>query len=282
MIGAVTYELKVEQSARMEGFAGRLLHAVFFQLLSDFNAELATRVHAESSFKPFTVSPLIRTHREPEEDLMIFNKEPFMVKAGRRFFWRITTWSEEILAMAVTVPIGTKLQIGHVPCTVQQVYSDGRHESGVITPKQIIQEAVDANNVQAVTLEFLSPVAFRRGAQDYPLPDPQLVFTSLAKKWEAAQMPARIDAELITTMEERLVPCQWSGRTEQVYFGRHHGATGFLGSFSYSLKALSEEEAQIIKILAQLAVFTGVGRLTAQGFGQTRLHWQQQRSSKRH
>lgn len=274
MLGAVTYELRVETETRMEGFAGRLLHAAFFRLLSAFNPDLAERIHADTRAKPFSLSPLLRLQARTGKEKMLYSKEPFLVQKGETFLWRIATWSEEILTMAVSLPLGTNVQIGHVPCTITQIYSDGRKASGILSPEQIITTAMEDSHTREVTLHFLSPVSFRRGTQDYPLPEPKMVFTSLAKKWELANMPARIEPEVVAEIAERIAPSDWSGRTERVYFGQHHGLTGFTGFFNYTLQELSEEEKQIVKILAQLAVFTGVGRMTAQGFGQTRINWQ--------
>ena len=44
----------------------------------------------------------------------------------------------------------------------------------------------------------------------------------------------------------------------------------FSGRFSYDVTALNEEEQHALLLLAQFANFSGVGRLTGQGFGETR------------
>ena len=44
---------------------------------------------------------------------------------------------------------------------------------------------------------------------------------------------------------------------------------GFTGPFAFSIGRLSAEEREIILLLTQFAPFCGVGRLTAQGFGET-------------
>ncbi len=45
----------------------------------------------------------------------------------------------------------------------------------------------------------------------------------------------------------------------------------FSGRFNYDVTALDEEEQHALLLLAQFATFSGVGRLTGQGFGETRV-----------
>ncbi len=47
----------------------------------------------------------------------------------------------------------------------------------------------------------------------------------------------------------------------------------FTGSFSYDLRHLPEEMRRRFLLLARFAEFSGVGRMTSQGFGQVRAAW---------
>lgn len=272
MIGAVTYQLAAAAPGRMEGYAGRLLHGAFFQLLQAWSPELAETVH-NAVWKPFTVSPLILPEKNRRKEAMLFRKEPFPVQTGESFAWRITALDDTVLEAAARVKPGALIQVGHVPLKVQQVYCDGSHASGILSPEALLETALEAENVQDITLHFVSPVSFRKEEMDYPLPEPALIFGSLAKKWQAAKLPAQIDSGQVADIASRLMVLDWQGKTSRVYFGRKHGMMGFTGFFNYRLQDLTREEAQLIRLLSQLAVFTGVGRLTAQGFGQTRINW---------
>lgn len=285
MIGAVTYELVATADGRMEGFAGRLLHAAFFRHLAACSAALSEAVHDGERAKPFTSSPLIRLQRlrvpapsgngrraaDGRGERMIFEKAPFAVAAGERFFWRVTALQDDVLAAALHLAPGTELQVGRVPFSVLHVFADGTHESGVLAPEDLIADALAAPPVHELSLHFRSPVTFRRGALDYPVPAPELVFPSLASKWQAHAMPADIDTARVQEMAARVAISDWTGRTQRIYFGQHHGASGCLGDFTYSLKALDDDERRILILLAEYATFSGTGRLAAQGFGQTRV-----------
>lgn len=271
MIGAVTYQLRVCNDGRIEGFAGRLLHAAFFRLLEHYSPELSQKIHDQTRGKPFSISPLLDPgHEEPSA---IIENHMVSVKTGKTFFLRISALQMDVLRAAVLVPKGSILQIGRIPMEITNIFADGTHDSGFLEAEDLVRTAVEADDVQEVTFDFISPVSFRRDTEDYPLPDPDLIFCSLADKWTLASMPATIAKERIREITAHIYPTRWTGHTKRVYFGRDRGLVGFTGSYSYSLKNLTQTDRQILLILSQFAVFSGVGRVTAQGFGQTRLHW---------
>lgn len=94
MIGAILYRLRADTPARLPSFHGRLMHGLMFHLLQEQSAELATFLHDELDYKPFTVSLLqespgqaygmeVRRGRDHRE-------LPFYVKEGHTYFWRVT------------------------------------------------------------------------------------------------------------------------------------------------------------------------------------------------
>ena len=101
MIGAILYRLRAEAPARLPSFHGRLMHGLMFHLLQEHSAELATFLHDELDYKPFTVSLLqesagqaygmeVRRGRDHRE-------LPFCVKEGHTYFWRVTALHEGLL-----------------------------------------------------------------------------------------------------------------------------------------------------------------------------------------
>ena len=60
----------------------------------------------------------------------------------------------------------------------------------------------------------------------------------------------------------------WSGSTKSVYLTPKRGINAFTGVFSYNLSAAAPEEQQLLLMLAQFGVFSGCGRMSAQGMGQ--------------
>jgi len=268
ILGAVVYELEVEQGGSVPGFAGRLLHAGLFHLLQQISPELSAELHDGENVKPFAVSPII-SHEPPFR--MIYEKEPRMVKAGTRFFWRVSAWRTDVVEALLAIPAGAALRIGQLECHIVRVRADGHQASGLAQADDLLAAAFSQPFRREVAFHFRSPVAFRRDRYDYPLPEPRLVFASLADKWQQAHLPGMMDRGRIGELAEEIYPIDWQGRTKRVYFGQKYGLCGFVGDFTYSLRALDEESAGIVTLLAQFATFSGTGRMTGQGFGQTRV-----------
>ena len=56
-----------------------------------------------------------------------------------------------------------------------------------------------------------------------------------------------------------------------MFHGRDRGLTGFVGKFTFNISKLTEEENQLITILALFGQHCGIGRLSSQGLGQVRV-----------
>ena len=67
----------------------------------------------------------------------------------------------------------------------------------------------------------------------------------------------------------KLIPLDWRGAGVRIRQSERKTTPGFTGTFAFSIGRLSAEEREIILLLTQFAPFCGVGRLTAQGFGET-------------
>ena len=264
MIGAVVYRLRAESAARVPLFHGRWLHGLFFKIMEEYSAELSAYVHEALQIKPFTVSLL--KWRQGEEAGGYRT-----VRKGETMGWRVTALREDVLQAALHVRVGDVLQAGFLPLRVEEVKADGTHDSGVIDELELVGAALQAGRVAEIRLRFLSPVAFRRDDKDYPTPDPVFVFSSLADKWQQAAMPVEMDRAWIREAAAKALLSEWHGGSRRVYFGGDRGTLAFSGRFSYDVTALSEEEQHALLLLAQFATFAGVGRLTGQGFGETRV-----------
>ncbi len=272
MIGAVTYELTAESSGTLEGFAGRLLHAAFFKHLAGYSKEMSEEIHDQEISKPFAISPLIRPHGTTNDGTssMVIEKYTVRIATGDRYFWRVSALRDDVLDAALSLRTGGTIQLGHISFAVTNVFVDGHHSSGIIDPEELIAQTLSVPLPAEISLHFLSPVSFRRDGLDYPLPAPELVFSSIADKWQQAGLPAAISKDGVREITMHVAPSDWKGRTVRTYFNRNRGTSGFIGHATYNLRAIEEQPRRILLLLAQFATFSGVGRLSAQGFGQAR------------
>ena len=267
MIGAVVYLLRAESSASLLAFHGRLMHGAAFSILEKCSEELSAAVHDTMNSKPFTVSLLKRVTERKEKG------HSFTVKKGELFWWRVTAAHEALLRAFLEVTKGMKVAVGRAQMTVEDVIADGSKESGVASETDMIAWALSQERVKSVTFRFISPVSFRNYNRDYPFPLAEFVFGSLADKWNQAGMPAAIDRAAVREAAQGVRLLEWQGESRKVYISSDRGMLAFQGTFTYELKVLPVEMQQIFLLLAQFAEFSGVGHLTAQGFGAARVNF---------
>ncbi len=267
MIGAAVYRLRAERSGYLPEMHGRLLHAAFFAAMQELSPELSAFVHDKMNVKPFTVSCL-----RPEKTMKKI-QNGWQVKKGDSFLWRATGLHELMVRALSSLKEGTRLTVGALSFLVEKTMMspDEHQESGIVDENELIAACLSVSSLREITFHFRSPVSFRLGTHDFPWPMAPYVFGSLADKWTQAGMPGTFDKRDIHTEAEALRPMTWRGEARRVYLADNRGTIGFTGTFTYALDALDVERQRAFLILAQFSVFSGVGRLTGQGLGETRI-----------
>jgi len=122
-----------------------------------------------------------------------------------------------------------------------------------------------ASQARSIDLQFTTPTLFRRSGTSIVLPQPELLFQSLLRTWNAfspMQFPPHDQAEFATIMI--------SGHrihTRMSDFGSYK-LLGFLGSVKYLLPdEMHPLLRRTINCLADYAFFAGVGYKTTMGMG---------------
>ena len=270
MLGSIIYKLRAENSTSLQIINGRLMHAVFFKILHDFSTNLEKYIHDKLNIKPFTVSFL-----NPLDELEKTFNNYWKVSESNKFYWRVTTLNEAIFKSAIAIPIGYQIQVANLILSVEDVICEENTRRGIvagsITKEKFIAAAKNYPEYNELDFKFLSPTTFRIDDFDAPYPRPELIFASLVDKWIQTEMPATIDKKLIREIATKIQLTQWQGQSDKIYFGKDRGTFAFWGEFNYNLKNLSKEERRVFLLLAKFAEYSGVGRLSAQGFGQTRI-----------
>lgn len=261
MIGTVVYRLRAENQAVLPAFHGRLLHAVAFNLLKMNSETVAEYAHDHMTLKPFTVSLLQSTKRRKNYGGIL------KVHPGDVFLWRVTLWKDGFDEAFCSIPIHTRLNAGEARLLVEEVLVDGRQNTGLIEPAAWFSSAMAYQEADRIDFHFSSPVSFRQDDRDYPLPRPEYIFASLADKWTWAGMPGDADRNEIGMWASKIQVLEWIGKTQRVRFAQDRGMLAFMGDYSYGVRDLPEIQRKKMVILAKFAELSGVGRLTAQGFG---------------
>ena len=263
MLGAVVYLLRAENEATLIPFHGKLLHGTLFNAIKKINLEAAGIIHDEKKTKIFSFGLLESNEKNGDGEIFINPTETYR--------WRVTALNEEMLKLLLNMPLKTKLKIGRATMSLEEIVVDGRWETGIVIEDLLISQGLFYKNIQSITFDFLTPTTFHRGNKDYPFPLPELIFGSLSRKWQDTSMPMNIDPDMMREISWNVKPLKWHGHSIRGYIAKNQGITGFVGSYTYSLEEIQRDLRCIFLILAQYAEFAGVGRLTAQGFGRTRI-----------
>lgn len=260
MIGSIILKLTAENSGALKFINGRMMHAAFFQILNLTSPELGSFVHEKMNLKPFTVSFL-----NPEKNLPS-REGQWQVRRGDKFFWRVTGLNEEILQAILSLQVGYKMQVGDLFLTVKKISAEK-----IISVPDFIAEIKNSEPFKKIEFEFLTPVSFRTDNFDAPYPRAELIFSSLADKWTQAQMPAAADKKTLRELAKNIRLTEWEGRSKKFFFAKDRGTLAFWGKFLYESENLPEDVSKVFLLLASFGKFSGVGRLTGQGFGQTQV-----------
>ncbi len=119
-------------------------------------------------------------------------------------------------------------------------------------------------------LQFYSPTTFRSRGVNYPLPDPQKVFTNLLYKWNNYS-PVHLGDNFTNFIIENVYPTSYKLTTRIMHFNNYK-QVGFVGQCGFGMRRQSEDiMARVVHMLADFAFYAGVGYKTTMGMGQARL-----------
>lgn len=120
-----------------------------------------------------------------------------------------------------------------------------------------------------VILEFASPTAFRKNEMQMPLPLPSLVFGSLVDRWNCFSSVAL--SEQVRSFGELAVEVnQFDLHSERVEQKNEGLRVGAVGTAHYRAGYQDRYWLSIFQLLADFALYSGVGVQTTIGMGQVR------------
>jgi CRISPR-associated endoribonuclease Cas6 len=282
MLLSLLFSLKPTKPAPILGPLGRPANAWFLGLINRVNPLLAQSLHSSSTIKPYTISTLL-------DDLGRPIPTGKRLRSGEICWLRVTTYEQELsetllerILPGMSDPIilykmnflldGVALNPKQHPWAKQTSFSSIAKEIGEMKPSR------------RVSLEFISPTAFRSKSADIPLPIPAHVFRSYWKKWNAfSPDPYQIQDIWSQFVNDCVIVHELSNlKTTRWIFadGTRGAATGFTGSVGFSLvskrhsgdwEPFWDGADRVLQTLAAFSFFCGTGHHTTIGLGQTRL-----------
>jgi CRISPR-associated endoribonuclease Cas6 len=265
---ACIFTLRPEVAAPISPAIGRAAHAAVLGLIGAADPALAARVHADERVKPLTVAPLGELDgRGPRP----------AVAPARAYDLRVTLLAPALEALAdgwapATVP---RLSFDGIAWRVERVTADaGAHPwAGRAGFDELLASAMRdtaRGGAGRWTLEFVTPVTFRQGGRNQPLPLPELVFGSLLDRWNALA-PLPLPDETRQFVAEALAVSRFDLRSAVVPAKGGAIQIGAIGRCVYAATSRDRYGLACVEALARFAFYSGVGAGTARGFGQARL-----------
>ena len=268
MLGVLLLRLRVVRGGHYSIFPGKLLHGAFFRYLSAYDAAIADALHARA-VKPFTIGFLRRRAQQDKAVPRVQDLNEAHYATGEEVLLRVTVLDEAALAAFIHIPQGMQLEVGRLCFAVEEVVADGRGGTGIVAAEELMAAAFSMEEVMRLRFSFRSPTVFHVDDYDCAVPRPDLIFASLSDKWTAQGLPVAMDKSYVRAAASRLIPYEWRGAGLRIRQGGRRTIPGYVGAFTFDMAQLSLEEREIIVLLAQFAPFSGTGRLTAQGMGET-------------
>jgi CRISPR-associated endoribonuclease Cas6 len=229
-----------------------VLHGFFFSLLP---SNIADTLHKPSRYKPFClwapkIFRFIKNNQPSETNSVLtitisFLKDEFFSP----FLFQLTENRK-------------KLFLGPYKVSLLQ-------ELGSLIKNDEYTTFEDFFNIKAKTylyFQAITPISFKKGDMDYPLPDPKIFFKSLINKWNYFS-PFRIEVDLKKVLEEKLCIVYSKIRTYKIKLSLGSAVTGFKGKVVFYGKGLTDEELKWLNILGHFSRYAGVGRKTTMGLG---------------
>lgn len=252
---------------------GHHAYAAFLAIIQESDPTLSEKLHAQSSQKPFTVSPLIAEAKKRDNQLHI--------KAGTDCKLRYTFLDDELFThfgKSFLTQVLPTIRLGDAKFQVKQLVSHATEEqswSGHATYAELVQSTKTDTRM---SFQFYSPTAFRRmtprGQKTRSDTSVDLVrcYQSWVNKWNTFA-PIKLDKEaLLAFIKDHGQVTAVSTKSRALNFGKHTeiGWVGKCACVFYPEDSLDENLLRTANCLADFAFYCGTGYKTTMGMGQTK------------
>jgi len=261
------------REATVRATVGHQAHAAFLRTVRESDPALAEVLHLPNMpSRPFTVSPLQGVGRARDGQVRLSPEQDYWL----RFTVLYPPIFERFMARFLRGEGRPVIRLGRALLLIKEILTTpGSHPwAGYSSWAQL---AAEAQPEPEITLAFASPTAFGFGQKEWGkkvvvLPEPTLVFGSLARSWnDLAPPPLQVDRKALRTYVEEHAVVKRLHRleTKLLRFGSSP-QVGFVGQVTYGLMAENEAARCQLNGLADLSFYAGVGMKTTMGMGMAR------------
>lgn len=235
------------------------VRGLVYGLLREGSQEVSAQWHDFEGPKPFTIGPLRRPRRGPED--------PPSAQRSLRL-------------VALTNPVGAALlTAAGVLLREGQGVRLGTETYALDLDRGLVRAQREASYAQLLALpprrsadlRVLSPAAFKSGGdRQVPLPLPDALLRSLITRWNLFSDAGSIPGELAEAVVRAVVLSRHELRTRSLRVGER-SAVGFVGQLRLQVLDRSPQVQGAFAALMAYSEFAGIGARGTLGLGQVRL-----------
>lgn len=249
----VVVNLGKEDNRKIPSGLNRAIHAQVLDWLKKGNPNISTLVH-NSQRSPFSISGLI-----DKADSAIVRLE--QSKESKHCFFTVNFLQGYLVPILLKgLEPDNRISLLNYQFTLNSVDSLPTDNSlaRLTTYKELVKQNKYSSEIK---LRLLSPTSFKHNGCIQPFPLPELVFSNLLRRWNT-----------FAPAEYHFPKVEWQGMTaaydlKTKVIKKEVTEIGSVGWVKYEFK--DAEQARIATILANFANYSGIGRKTALGMGQT-------------
>lgn len=273
-------------SGRETPWLGRAAHAIVLDCVRQADPALAESIHAGSGLRPFTASGLIgasaRQRLSPERlyhlrltaltapvaSALLMAAQTGTLRPGEmlmladmRFGIETVDWG----APPPPTPAGAPSESSRIGEGRRNMWAAAATYEALSAPWLLGR----ARPAPHLSLQFSSPTTFKSEGKHVPVPLPGWVFGSLLEKWNAFA-PVALPPEARRFADECLALTRYHLSTQMLPLKENGLRTGAVGQARYTALNADRYWLSLMHLLANFALFAGVGAGTSMGLGQTR------------
>jgi CRISPR-associated endoribonuclease Cas6 len=280
--------LKPREAASAPPHLGRAAHAALLRAVDAAHPALAAQLHdappGASGPKPFTCSSLMGKRAEGRLD------------PNGAYTLRYTALTSELADLLPSLFEGPKPEAGGRKPEVGDPQSEIQNPISAIELDGVLFDVTGATCDPAVqpwaaqttfeelsapwllgraeparhiTFQFTSPTTFHSGGRSVPLPLPELVLGSLLERWNA-YAPVALPEETRRFAAECMAVSRYELTTRSLPFKEGAVKIGMVGQVTFAATRYDRYWLSLIHLLAEFALFAGVGAGVTMGMGQAR------------
>jgi CRISPR-associated endoribonuclease Cas6 len=268
MLLSVVLHLVADKAATLPYHLGRANQSEFLSWVRAADPRIATYLHDQNAPPHFTCSSLVGP--DPGSDSR-------SIRPQQTYSVRFTSLDRDVSLFLEELfhhnpPLRWTLH-GHTfrvtaICADPQVHGwSGYTSFEELAARYLLDEAGPLR--RRITLDFASPTAFKSGGVHVPVPMPGLVFGSLLDRWNACS-PISLPDDVRAYAEECVAISRYHLQSAPVKNKQGSVIIGGAGQVTYSILEEDAYGLAALHLLADFALFSGVGVKTTSGMGQAR------------